>query len=205
MISKWAKFPTRASPAPSRTSVAFSMTRTHRLIFRILSCVILLAVVFWSFSYIFAPGPGGIEITLVSHSCSSSGTNATLRLTNYGASAVAIDEFCTIYWTNQERIATNVFFKHTSAPDVLKPSHSIDIIVPSPPNSDIWQTSFSYSAVPSWSHRAIDEVKLFLSLHAKPDNTFSVRLGPLVTNSLPAGHLKSVADQPNNIPSNRKQ
>ena len=108
---------------------------------------------------------------------------ATLRFRNDGKAAVRLNSHATLYWKDRSGVATNAFFRHELGYAILQPEEFAQIAVSSPSDTDVWQTSFTYSVRPNWLRRNYERIRFWIPGRWTPDNSFVGRFGPVITNS----------------------
>jgi hypothetical protein len=123
-----------------------------------------------------------ISIDFAGNSNSLRGPIAMLRLSNQGKTTVKLDAYCTLYWTNHHGLETNMFFKHDQGYAILRPGQSNLVAVSHPADAKVWETSFSYTVRPNAMKRVLNRIRFMLPGNWVPDNSFSGRFGPLITN-----------------------
>jgi hypothetical protein len=124
------------------------------------------------------------EVSIVFERLTNSGTSptASLRFSNPSGVGIKLDAHCTLYWKDSSGQATNTFARYTGGRIIL-PGQSTSIGVTSPADIDVWQTSFSYTALPG-ALGELYNLLLFKHTRAGPSSeSFHGRFGPIITNS----------------------
>jgi hypothetical protein len=154
------------------------MTRSQKLgsLFLVCATVCLLLVL----SFAGANSESKVSVEYVGNS--NSGATAILRLKNYGRTAVRLNAYCTLYWTNDVGVATNQFFRHREGYAIIKPREALEVAIPHPSDAELWETSFTYQVRPNWIKRTVQRIRFWLPGSWVPDNSFIGRFSPLIRN-----------------------
>jgi hypothetical protein len=129
-----------------------------------------------------------IEIENISNSPQNLFTS--FRLTNSGTVTVALDKYCTIYWTNAAGYATDMFFAHNLGFARLVPGQAQELNVRAPADSKIWNISIGYTIMPGSLKRITEEIKGRLTGYEVPDDNFTCLISPDLTNETNEGRKR---------------
>jgi hypothetical protein len=126
---------------------------------------------------------GSMAIRFVGVTNSMQGPISVMHLHNDGNVTIRLDPHCTVYWKNLAGVSTNMFARHNLGSAILRAHESNQVVVLSPTDSDVWQTSFTYTVRPERLTRVYHRIRFWLPGPWEPDNSFLGGFGPVITNS----------------------
>jgi hypothetical protein len=124
-----------------------------------------------------------VAVRLIMVTNSIRGPAAVLQFRNDGDATVRLDPYGTLYWKDRFGNATNSFFRQEVGSAILQPGKVVEGLVLSPSDTDVWQSSFSYTVQPGFLKRAFSRFRFWMPGRWVPDNSFFGRFAPVVTNS----------------------
>ena len=164
---------------PIRTSSTMNAKLAKAIVLLLAAGIAVLVAMFFS-------SDRSVNVSII---CQGSSTNSMggivslLELRNSGSSALVIDPYCTIYWTNRLNAPTNLFYPLRLSDPLLKPGKSCRVSVSPPLDAQVWQTSFGFSAEPSLLDQFWEKCGIIAPNWLRSDSVFHGFLGPFVTNS----------------------
>jgi len=106
-----------------------------------------------------------------------------LRLSNLGTVPIRLDPYCALYWTNSFGLSTNCFYEYSFGHSILAPGRHKVVAITTPPEVEVWYSSFGYEVSPNAITRALNQVESLFPWRSFSRQAFMVRLGPVVTNT----------------------